>query len=213
MEQESHPEKDGAGAPANEATRRKTALSKRGQYLQTPKSRANQKLSRGLRPGGTKKRRGLLQAAIKYPGATQEELAKKAGMTRSGVAKALAAPSFQQAVAKAMEAMPELCQSARLKRLAMGVWARRAIKNAKGEVVSSEDDLQTSRPYLEMACKMAGDLKTAEDGPVGDRISLAILILNERERRGLEPMPAKFLEAAQRAELSHNDPKAPSQEA
>ena len=114
-------------------------------------------------------------------------------MSRSGAVRALHNPTFQQAVAKAMESHPELCQSARLARLAQGVWAKRPM--VVGEKIVEVDDLQTSRPYLEMACKMAGDLKTAEDGPVGDRISLAILILNERERRGLEPMPAKFLSA------------------
>lgn len=115
-------------------------------------------------------------------------------MSRSGVVRALHSESFHKAIAEAMEAHPELKQSARLARLAQGVWAKRHI--VVGDKIVEVDDLQTSRPYLEMACKMAGDLRTAEDGPVGDRISLAILILNERERRGLEPMPAKFLDAS-----------------
>ena len=85
-----------------------------------------------------------------------------------------------------------LCQSARLDVLEQGMWATKVVLGP-GLKPKEVADHQNRKGFLEMACKMAGDLKPEGEAPNGDKISLAILILNERERRGLEQMPAEFL--------------------
>lgn len=138
----------------------------------------------------TPQQRKLVEARIKNPDATLAELARKADYhDAQGAHKALQSPNVQARMAELMDARPKLTKSALLDKLEEGLEAKDIRLTPSGMQVDLGPDHTARREYLKMAAQWRGDIVTPEQEEGGfSRPALAVIILTERERRGLAPI-------------------------
>ncbi len=149
----------------------------------------------------TRKRKKLIRAYVKDPDSTLTELAEKSGMSVSGVSLALNDPSVTQRIEWMMESRPGLKRDKLLDKLEEGLEAKKAIVvgRSSDSKVLNRPDFAVRHQYLETAFKLNGDLRKSDDdnGGAGGRIQLAIIVNQERVRRGLDPVgPGEELPSA-----------------
>lgn len=140
----------------------------------------------------TAKQRKLIKGIVR--GKTQTQAALEAGYGAtpasacSTASEVLRRPNVQRALEAALDkAGATLDKSAEVVAAAMDATKKDGDNDAPDHAIRLK--------AAELSGRWRGIHNQEEPGLHGDRISLAVLILNERERRGLEPLPAKFIDA------------------
>jgi len=143
--------------------------------------------------------RKVILARVKNPSDTLAEVGAKAGINGTGASRGnrvsgiLRKEKIQRSLKAIMDARPDLDQGTLLNKLAEGLEAKRHVVVGSGEsaVVEAVPDMQTQKGFLEMAFKMRGELTPSEEDSQGGwaaKVNLALIIVEERRKRGLAPI-------------------------
>ncbi len=147
----------------------------------------------------------LIKLMCKRPDAPMSELLVKAGYSPTSHPEKTV--QFRTVMQRLMAMRPDLQRSKLLDHLAEGLKAKRQIVVGSGgcaKLKESADHL-TRHKFLETALKLNGDLSGQEDlsNTMQDKVSLAVIIMREREKRGLPPiMDAEIVDEPKEGETN-----------
>lgn len=135
----------------------------------------------------TPKQNRLVKAVVLHPNATLDELGKESGYNNgASVHRALKNSGIQARVSELMDAHPQLKMGRLLNKLAAGLESKKERVSISGKVVGTSPDMGTRHRYLETAFRLNGALRQEADASgAGTRMALAVILLGQREARGL----------------------------